>query len=64
MDDKPIEVVQKYVEGIQWPAGKEEVIEALRANGAPDDDVQALRDVDKERFIGPNDVHNLLWKQA
>ena len=64
MDEKPIEAMQKYVDGIHWPATKDEVVEAVERNGAPDDVLQALRASDKDRFAGPNEVHNVLWKQA
>ncbi len=64
MEDTPIEATQKYVDGIQWPASKDDVVTAVERNGAPDDVLQALRDEDKERFTGPNEVHQALWKQA
>lgn len=64
MQEKPIEVVQKYVDGVNWPASKDEVIEAVERNGAPDDVVEAIRSIDKDRLAGPNDVHNVLWKEV
>ncbi|MBW3653382.1 MAG: DUF2795 domain-containing protein [Actinobacteria bacterium] len=64
MDETPIEAVQQYVEGLEWPCTKEEVLEAVERNGAPDDVLQALRGAEKDRFAGPNDVHSVLWKQA
>ncbi|MDP8967879.1 MAG: DUF2795 domain-containing protein [Actinomycetota bacterium] len=56
--------MQQYVEGLEWPCTKEEVLEAVERNGAPDDVLQALRATEKDRFAGPNDVHSILWKQA
>jgi len=64
MDETPVEATQKYIHGVEWPASKEAVITALERTGASDDIVQALRSADKERFVGPNDVHNVLWKAA
>jgi hypothetical protein len=64
MDEAPIEVTQKYIDGIAWPASKEEVLGALRQNGAPDDVLQSVRSANKERFVGPNDLHAILWKEA
>lgn len=64
MDETPVEATQKYLDGIVWPASKQEVIGATEQNGAPEDIVQALRSADKERFVGPNDVHSVLWKVA
>lgn len=64
MDETPLEVTQKYIDGIVWPASKDEVITAIEHNGAPDDVIQALRDVDKERFVAPSEIQNVLWKKA
>ncbi len=64
MDDTPVEATQKYFEGIVWPVSKEEVIDTAQQNGAPDDILQALRSSDKDRFVAPSEVHNVLWKEA
>lgn len=64
MDDTPVEATQKYIDGIVWPASKDEVIRVVAHNGAPDDIVQALRAADKPRFVSPSDIANVLWKEA
>ncbi len=64
MDDTPVEATHKYIDGIVWPASKEEVITAVQQNGAPEDILQALRSVDKERFVSPSEIQNVLRKQA
>ncbi len=64
MEDTPVEGTQKYIDGIEWPASKEEVLEIMQRNGAPDDVLAAVRDEDKDRFTAPSDVHHALWKQA
>jgi hypothetical protein len=64
MEETPLEATQKYVDGIQWPASKDTVLEAVESNGAPDDVVRVIREMDKERFTGPNEVHNALWMDA
>lgn len=46
------------------PASKEEVIEAMRGNGAPDDVIEALQADARDEFTGPNEVHHVLWKEA
>lgn len=61
MEEKPLEVTQKYLDGVQWPAGKDDVLEAAESNGAPDDVLEAIRAMDKDRLTGPNEVHNALW---
>ncbi len=64
MDQTPVEATQKYFHGIVWPTSKQEVITTAERNGAPEDILQALRSVDKQRFVGPAEVHNVLWKAA
>ncbi len=64
MDDTPVEATQKYIDGIVWPASKEDVLTAVERNGAPDDIVAALRSADKERFVAPSEIANVLWKEA
>ncbi len=64
MEDTPVEATQKYIDGIQWPASKDDVLQAMEGNGAPEDVLGAVRNEDKERFTGPNEVHHALWKAA
>ncbi|HWF52515.1 MAG TPA: DUF2795 domain-containing protein [Solirubrobacteraceae bacterium] len=64
MEEAPVEVTQRHIDGIAWPASKDDVLGALRQNGAPDDVLQAVSSADKERFVGPNDLHAILWKAA
>ncbi len=48
--------VQSYLKGIEYPASREDVASQAEDNGAPDDLVSALRDMDEEEFDGPNEV--------
>ncbi len=61
MRETPIEATQKYVHDVIFPASKDEVLGAMEHNGAPDDVMQVIRDLDKPRYYGPNEVHNALW---
>ncbi len=61
MEETPIEATQKYINGIQWPASKETVLQAAESNGAPEDVLKVIREMHKDRFTGPNEVHNALW---
>ena len=61
MRETPLDVTVKYLEGVQWPADKDEVVAAAERNGAPADVVDALRSSEHERYAGPNAVHNALW---
>ncbi len=64
MEETPLDATRKYVDGIIWPADKETVLEAMEGNGAPDDVLQTLRDLDKDRFRAPSEVQNALWTEA
>ena len=48
--DKSTEEFQRYLQGIEFPASKEEVASSAESNGAPDDVVQKLKNANRERF--------------
>jgi hypothetical protein len=64
MEDTPLEVTSKYLNGVTWPALKAEVLEALERNGAPADALETVRSAALERFVAPSDVHQALWMAA
>ncbi len=64
MEETPLDVTVKYLEGIEWPASKDEVIAAAQRNGAPADVLDKLREMEHDHFPGPNGVHNALWVKA
>lgn len=64
MEDKPLDVTVKYLEGIDWPANKDEVIAVAQRNGAPADVLEKLNAMEHDRFAGVNGVHNALWMKA
>ena len=65
MDETPVEAVEKYLDtSITWPASKDDVIACVERNGAPGELVEALRADGRDRFVGPNQVHEVWWKTA
>ena len=48
--------MQQYLEGINFPAGKEEVASQAEGNGAPQDFVDQIRNAATERFNSPEEV--------
>ncbi len=64
MNEAPIEAARRYVYGVTWPADKEEVLDVIKRNGAPDEVVAIVRSIDHERLTGPNEVHLALYKAA
>lgn len=59
MDVSPIEV-QKHLRGIDYPAAKADVIGTAEQNGAPQEIIEALQQVDELQFAGPDDVQRAL----
>ena len=48
--------VQKYLSGVDYPAGKQELVDHAREQGAGDDGVQALGSIPDREYDGPNAV--------
>ncbi len=48
--------MQQYLQGINFPAQKDEVASQAESNGAPQDFVQQIRNAATERFNGPQEV--------
>lgn len=48
--------VQQYLEGIDFPAQKEEVASGAEGNGAPQSLVDQIRNAATEQFNGPQEV--------
>jgi hypothetical protein len=48
--------VQKYLSGVDYPAGKQELVDHAREQGAGDDVVQALGSIPDREYDGPNAV--------
>lgn len=55
MEINPIEV-QTHLKGIDYPASKDEVIATAESNGAPQEIVEGLQQMDGEQFEGADDV--------
>ena len=47
---------EQYLQGIDFPAQKEEVASGAEGNGAPQDLVQKIRNAATERFDSPEEV--------
>ena len=59
MDVSPIEL-QKHLKGVDYPAGKDDLVRAAESNGAPDEILQSLRGVGEQEFSGPDQVMKAL----
>lgn len=56
MVDKSMEEFQHYIQGINFPASRDEVASAAEGSGAPDNLVQKIRNANRERFDDPQQV--------
>jgi hypothetical protein len=59
MDVNPIEV-QKHLSGVDYPASKADVVATAEENGAPQEIVEAIQQMDGDQFDGPDDVMKAL----
>ena len=59
MDVNPIEV-QKHLSGIDYPASKVDVIATAESNGAPQEIIEALQQMDGDQFETPAAVQDAL----
>jgi Protein of unknown function (DUF2795) len=55
MDVNPIDV-QKHLKGVSYPASRDDLVSAAESNGAPAEIVSRLRELDRDRFDGPDEV--------
>jgi hypothetical protein len=46
----------RYLEGVDYPASKEDLISAAEANGAPDELTEMIGTLGRPEFSGPEDV--------
>ena len=55
MDINPDEATQ-YLDGVDYPASKEDLASAAEGNGAPEELVERLRTLGRPSFSGPDEV--------
>jgi hypothetical protein len=55
MEINPIEV-QTHLSGIDYPASKDEVVATAESNGAPQEIIEALQQLEGDQFEGPDEV--------
>ena len=56
LGDLNVAHVEQFLQGVNFPADKEEVASRAESNGAPQDFVDQLRDSATERFNSPEVV--------
>jgi len=48
--------LQQYLQGVNFPAGKEKVVSYAESNNAPQELVEGIRNAPTERFSSPEEV--------
>ena len=56
LGDLNVAHVEQFLQGVNFPAEKEEVASNAESNGAPQDLVAQIRNADTERFDSPEEV--------
>ena len=57
----PIQV-QKFLSGVDYPAGKDDIVQAAQDNGADDNVLDALRNLPDQDFDAPTDVSEAIGR--
>jgi hypothetical protein len=47
---------QQYLEGVEYPASKEDLVSAAENNGAPDTLIRMLEGLSRPEYTGPEEV--------
>lgn len=53
---KSPETIEKHLKAANWPSTKQDLVGVASRNDAPEDVIQAIKELPKERFDGPKDV--------
>ena len=59
----PIEL-QKHLKGVEYPAGKDALVEHAKGQGAPDDVLEGLQQIEDREYDGPNAVSSAFSDQV
>ncbi len=59
MQVNPIEV-QKHLKGMSYPARKDDLVSTAQKNGADEELLRELREMQRDEFDGPDDVMEAL----
>jgi hypothetical protein len=61
MTVNPIQI-QKFLGGVDYPIGKQDLVEHARKRGADDDVISTLEQLPFDKFNSPNDVSEAIGK--
>jgi hypothetical protein len=66
MDENPMvsDEVQKYLQDIEYPASKEDILSNAQSKGAPQDLIDRINNVSQDSFSEPQEVSNALLQDS
>lgn len=56
--------IQNYLSGVNYPARRDELVNAAERNNAPDDVMRQLREMPDQRFEQPTEVQEILRQRT
>lgn len=59
----PIDV-QKALKGAEYPTNRDTLVQRAKSNNASSELVDALSDLDRDEFDGPNDVQKAVFRES
>ena len=66
MDENPMvsDEVQKYLQDIEYPASKEDILSNAQSKGAPQGLIDRINNVSQDSFSAPQEVSNALLQDS
>jgi hypothetical protein len=66
MDENPMvsDEVQKYLQDIEYPASKEDILSNAQSKGAPQGLIDRINNVSQDSFSEPQEVSNALLRDS
>ena len=66
MDQNPMvsDEVQKYLQDIEYPASKEEILSNAQSKGAPQGLIDRINNLSQDSFFEPQEVSNALLQDS
>jgi hypothetical protein len=66
MDENPMvsDEVQKYLQDIEYPASKEDILSNAQSKGAPQGLIDRINNVSQDSFSEPQEVSNALLQDS
>jgi len=64
VNESPVDAARTYTKGLDFPASKQQVLDAFERNRAPQDVVEIIRSKSWPRFVSSSDIQMLLREET